>query len=460
MKKVFAYISILLGAAMLVLAIALPTYVVPKGKVLPLDLVSNTKTNTVKGDLLDSGALGANRPVPGKENLPECKAETKQIKCFMRNDVELQSQRFTVAQEPSNKNVVTLEVGNTVIRKDMQEPQNLISATLDRITLDRKTQMPIPEPVSTLDITPPDAKAGSVEKVPPFTRDGVQYQFPMDADKTSYPYFDMQVLRSKPIEFVAEEEQNGVPVYRYEQTVEPTELYPAQEEMLARDGSLSESDKAALATLRLKFPASVWGIKDAKPADAQPAADGAKAEEPQVEMSRYYTVKRVIHIEPTTGVIVNGGEEIWMYYARNAEEAKEMAKPENRAKELANPTRTALYFPAQWDEESKAAQMEKATEGLDKMQLLGFTVPIILAVVGLVLLLLGFLLALKRNKPAVGVAHNDGNVQDVERVETVQPGHEQYGTSYDADGHTQQIPRVDGDPGTGYGEGYDPNTRR
>ena len=38
MKRILSSVAIVLGVALLVFAIALPTYVVPKGKVLPLDL--------------------------------------------------------------------------------------------------------------------------------------------------------------------------------------------------------------------------------------------------------------------------------------------------------------------------------------------------------------------------------------------------------------------------------------
>src|SRR5699024_5995040 len=102
---------------------------------------------------------------------------------------------------------------------------------------------------------------------------------------------------------------------------------------------------------------------------------------PDVEMQRYYTVNRKISIEPETGVIVNGAEEIWMFYAQDEEEAKEIAKPENRERELANAKRTAMYLPAQWDEQSK--------EGLSTIKTMGTTVPSIAGLLGLFLLFVG-----------------------------------------------------------------------
>lgn len=403
MKKILSYVLIVLGAAALVLAIALPTYVVPKGKILPLNLVSTTGTNEVESNLLDSAALGQNKPLPEHANKPECRGKTPQISCFIGTSTPLKSQRFTVAQEPSNKEEVTLEVGTTLFRTDRDEPRNLLNATIERITLDRETQMPVDEPVSTIDIQPTNAAMeqaaepgkGFTSANEPFVRSGIQYQFPMGTDRKSYPYFDYQVLQAKDIDFVEEVEQDGEKVYHFQQTVEPTELYPNVRQMLEADGELSEADKNSLSSLRLKFPAEQWGLERDeihKGAASKKEGEDDKDALPDVEMSRFYTVNRDIWVQPDTGVIVNGSEEIWQYYAQDQEEAEEIAQPENREEEIANPERTATYFPGKWDQASMDAQMAKAKDGLDRMQTMGTVVPWILAIVGIIFLVLGFIL--------------------------------------------------------------------
>ena len=392
MRKTISLISIVLGAALLVFAIALPTYVVPKGKVLPLDVVSTTSTEPVSGRLLDSGALAADRPVGDNKNRPECKGKNKQVSCFIWHDVPIQTQQFTTAQEPSDKKKVTLEAGQTVFRTDMKEPRNLLSATIDRVTLDRKTQMPVPEPVSTLNLAPPVEGKNSEGYTPPeFVRTGVQYQFPMGADRKSYPYFDSQTLSTNPIDFVDEDEQGGEKVYKFEQTIDPTPIYEPQKKYLESDGSLSEAEEGVLSSLKLAFPAKVWGLKDSEIRHPKKGGEDEDSDlGPEVEMQRYYTVNRKISIEPETGVIVNGGEEVWMFYAQDDEEAKEIAKPENRKRELANPKRTAMYLPAKWDEKSKESQMATAKEGLSTIKTMGTTVPWIAGAVGIILLIVGF----------------------------------------------------------------------
>lgn len=391
MRKAISLIAIVLGVALLVFAIALPTYVVPKGKILPLDVVSTTKTETVDANLLDSGALAADRPVGDNKNRKECKGDDKQVSCFIWHNLPIQTQQFTTAQEPSDKDQVTLEAGQSVFRKDRQEPRNLVSASIDRVTLDRKTQMPVPEPVSTLNLVPPlNGNEGAGETPPEFTRPGIQYQFPMGTDRGSYPYFDKQILEANPIEFVDETETEGEKVYNFRQTIEPTSMYEPQRDYFESDGDLSKAEEGQLNALKLTFPAKVWGLKDKE--IKHPKGDKDSGKGPDVEMKRYYTVDRKISVQPDTGVIVKGGEEIWMFYAQDDQEAQEIAKPENREKEIANPTRTAMYLPAEWDKESQHNQMATAKEGLSSIKTMGTVLPWVLGIVGVLLIIVGFVL--------------------------------------------------------------------
>lgn len=421
MKKILSYVLIILGAAALVLAIALPTYVVPKGKVIPLNTVSSSGTASTPGVLLDSSALGSNKPVSANADKPECRAkENKPVSCFIGKDTPLQSQRFVVVQEPSDEKTVTLEVGNSAIRTDRDEPRNLLSASIERIQLDRKTQLPVDEPVSTVDLQPtmpgegkpqtPEPGEGYTSVNEPFVRPGIQYQFPMGTDRKSYPYFDMQTFTTRDIDFVEEEELNGLKTYRFEQVVPPTEIYPGVKNMLEADGEMSKADEAAVSSLRLKFPAKVWGLspdeikdkgKGAKQGDApekKPEGDkpedkkDEKKDNPEVEMSRYYTVNRKINVEPNTGMIVMGQEEVWMYYAQDQEEAEKLAQPANRQAELENPKRTAMYFPGKWNQETQDRAQGKAKGLADKMKLMGTTLPWILGIVGIIFLVIGFVL--------------------------------------------------------------------
>ncbi|MGP9724435.1 DUF3068 domain-containing protein [Corynebacterium sp. AOP40-9SA-29] len=409
MKKVFSHLAILLGAALLVIALALPNYVLPKGKVIPKDIESATVTKVTPGILTDAGALAADEPVAGKESLPECQGENKVVSCFIWPETDIQSQRFVRAQDPTDDDEVTLEAGGTVYQADLPEPDNLLSAEIDRVTLDRKTVYPVDEPTSSLNITAPGVDGGNVnEDVPQFTRTGLQFQFPFNTEKKAYPYFDHRLMETNDIDFVDQEKMDGETVYRFEQQIGPSEMYPNVEAMLKGDGELSAADQQSLGSLKLSFPAAKWGLtpdevegwdpedEDAAASDDEDAASNDDEDAdlgPEVEMSRYYTVDRTLRVQPDTGVIVHGAEEVWMYYARDDAEAEEMAQPENRERELANPTRTAMYYPGEFNDETHENQMNRAKDGLRSMDIIGTYVPWGAGIIGVILLVVGIILA-------------------------------------------------------------------
>jgi hypothetical protein len=400
MKKVLSHVAIILGAALLVIALALPMYVVPKGKVIPKDIESTTVTKAAEGTLLNAGALAEDKPVAGKDDRPECRGENKEVSCFILPSTELQSQRQVMAQEPADDDVVTLEAGGTVYRTDAPEPENLVSAEIDRVTLDRETAFPVDKASSTLNITAPGRDGGKVEEdVPEFTRTGLQFQFPFDTEKKAYPFFDHRLMETNDIDFVDKEKMEGETVYRFEQEVGPKEMYPNVREMLEGDGELSAADQQSLGSLKLSFPAAKWGLNPDEVEGWDPDDEGGNSEDdeeadlgPDVEMSRYYTVNRVLRVQPDTGVIVHGAEEVWMYYARDDEEAEKIAEPENREAELADPKRTAIYYPGEFNDETHDNQMNRAKDALGTLDMMGKYVPWGAGIIGVILLVIGFLL--------------------------------------------------------------------
>ena len=380
-RNIIAIICITLGAALLIAAIAVPVYMVPKVKVIPLDTSAKTQTKTVPGTLLSAGALAKNEPLKQHKSDPDCKDKEMPVKCFIDNEIEIYGVRQVTAQEPSDEQNVTFQVGNTTMKKGEPSVKNLISATIDRMTLNRKTAFPVKDPVSTISVNAP--LLGVQDSTAPFTRDGYQYQFPFGTERRSYPYFDIYTGKSTPIDFVKATQQkgttafkDGAEVYEFTQTLGPVDLFDTTTELLHRDGKLSEADKATLASLRLQMPARVWGLEG----------------DEKINMDRYYYNTRTIRVEPTTGVITYGSEKVWMFYAKDQAEADELAKPENMKRELAKPQRTALYFPATWDEATQNRQLKKAEDGIGPLNLLSKIVPWVAGIGGVIFLLLGFFL--------------------------------------------------------------------
>nr|WP_271211902.1 DUF3068 domain-containing protein [Rhodococcus wratislaviensis]GLK38157.1 hypothetical protein GCM10017611_50220 [Rhodococcus wratislaviensis] len=323
-SRILACILVGLGAFLLAVAILIPTYTVGKLEKTPLDLEVTTIAEG-SGSVLNSQALLAG------------KAE-------VNTNVPLVSQRYVTTEDPANADVVTIQNGQTLRRTDKQGDTGLLTAFVDRVTVDRKSAMPTNDPVGTIQ-TQANQPA---EEVP---RDGLQYRFPFDSEKKSYPFFDVSARATQDINFVEETEINGLKVYHYNQTVEPVDL----------------SKVANLPTNKLTLPADTWGV----PGGTLP-----------VTMTRWYTNVRDVWIEPETGVAIKGQEQVHQYYARNKD------KPE------VDVLKATLPF----NEQTIEYQVQQAKDGMDKISTFGRTVPIIAGILGIIALIAGIVLGLRGGK--------------------------------------------------------------
>lgn len=323
-SRILACILVGLGAFLLAVAILVPTFTVGQLEKTPLDTEATTIAEGT-GKVLDSKALIAGE-VKVDENVP------------------IVAQRYVTVQEPSNADDVTLQAGLTVRRTDKQGDTGLLSASVDTVTVDRTSGMPTNDPVGTIQ-TQPNQPAVEVP------REGLQYRFPFNTKKESYPYFDRISHTTEPIEFIEETELHGVEVYHFRQKVGPADL--------------SEVDDSG--ANKLKLPAEVWGV----PGGELP-----------VTMTRYYTNVRDVWVEPKTGAVVKGQEQIHQYYARNADE------PEVNVLEVTLPFTEATI------EERVAV----AKDGMDQLNLVGRTVPIVAGILGVICLIAGIILGLRGGK--------------------------------------------------------------
>ena len=118
-------------------------------------------------------------------------------------------------------------------------------------------------------------------------------------------------------------------------------------------------------TNKLTLPAAKWGVEGG---------------ETPVTMTRYYTNTRDIWVEPETGVVVKGGEQLHQYYARSADKPEiDVLKAQHRRS-----TRTR-----------SSPRPRSAKDGMDKLSLCGRTLPIILGILGVIVLIVGILLGIR-----------------------------------------------------------------
>lgn len=268
-NRVLAPLLVAAGVFLLVMAVLLPVYSLPKSKKAPLDL-NITTVSEGQGSALDSTDPDAQTPLDAvQSNLP------------------IRVQAHTTVEEPSDGTRMTLQTGQTVARTDVEGDAGLLTGSIDRVTVDRATGMPLADPVAQL-----QAVKGSPSVELP--RDGLQYVFPVGTQQQSYPYFDLVARASTNVDFVEETTIDGLPVYHFTQVVGPVDLLRATRDSTMRQGLTREQ----------------WGLSEAGDADANEV----------VLMSRYYRNVRDIYVEPQSGTIVSLNERPHIYYGTNADD--------------------------------------------------------------------------------------------------------------------------------------------
>ena len=419
-SSVPALVLVGLGAFLITIALALVFFVVPAQKKTPLDTVATTITDTVPGTVLIGKALAGNTPTESNKDRPECKpapapaperaegepadgadAEGEPadaaapdgaadkpsdaplpVSCFIDAGIPMYSQRHVSVVEPSDADELTLQAAQTVMRTDRQGgtgQEDLVSATLDRVTLDRVTAEPVPAEVSSLSLLPDSGEAPTG-----FARSGHQYKFPFDTKKQSYDYFDASTFTTHPLDYVGESTIAGIDTYEFRQELGPIDMFQALRDHFA---SLSQGyDKSVegiLASYRRKdSTAGVWGLP----------GDPAR----RVDMHRYYTNTRTLFVNPETGRIILGREDILQFFAESQQEAdafwndKAAVDAERRA-----PKRTAFALDAGWDTETVEETAVGIQENLDKLNTFGRVLPGVLTLLGVLAVGSGLFLGLR-----------------------------------------------------------------
>lgn len=176
----------------------------------------------------------------------------------------------------------------------------------------------------------------------PTEHQGIEYKFPFGTQKETYQYFDTSIAAATDMVFVQESELEGLAVYEFEQVIEPTKI------------------------AELDVPGDLVG-----------------SDEPALTVDRYYSNTRHVWVEPTTGVIVKGAEH-------------QISTLRDGDEELLTITDAALEF----NEATVTAQAETAKENKRLADLVSTTGPVGAAVLGLVLLGGGVLLARGRGDQA------------------------------------------------------------
>lgn len=253
------------GSFLIAGSATLATYGASELKAIPLSVQSDTVSLAPDAAVLDT--TSTLRPGP----------------IVTDTGVDLTINTYVTTEDPVSEEITTLQAAQQTFRTDNGPESGLVSASIDRVTLDRRSGYPLGDPVAT---TQTEADAPAVHT----PRQGLQYKFPFDVQKRSYPYYDGTARATKPIDFVDDDRViNGLTLFHFTQTISPTDL------------GASIGDAATLT-----LPASKWGL----PGDIP------------TTMNLHYENTRHIWVEPTSGSIVLVEEHPHRWLQRSEGDAK------------------------------------------------------------------------------------------------------------------------------------------
>ncbi|MFZ2510450.1 MAG: DUF3068 domain-containing protein, partial [Gordonia sp. (in: high G+C Gram-positive bacteria)] len=387
LPPLLAFLSILFIAA----AITIPTYLVPKLKVVPLDLDITSDATSVSG----TGDTASRFPALIFDRCSVSKDKAAQLK------VNLKQQRRSLIVDPSDANQATLQAAQTVLIERIEGPDGaeitptvaaigeprkcddgLLTANIDRVSVDRKSSAPNGV-VSSLQLEGDPAGVPVADvSVHLADRKGFQYKFGFDVQKQDYYYYDLNTRQDTVTSFVEETTVNGLTAYHFRTEVPETDISELP----------NPQGEAPLGTI-LNMPAKWWGItgRGVAPNDL-------------ITMHRHASAVRHVYVEPVTGTIVDGYEEQRQYF-------KSPDNPADIPAAVAEFRMDALNANFQWAPSTVEAQVDRATEYVSLLRWGGTIVPIILGVLGALLLALWAWLTF-RGRDDNDPADDDGPIDD------------------------------------------------
>ncbi|MFT3716586.1 MAG: DUF3068 domain-containing protein [Gordonia sp. (in: high G+C Gram-positive bacteria)] len=378
MRRFWLALLAFLGLAGITAAVAIPVYLVPKLEVVPLDLDITSDASTVPADGQDGGDQFP-AVIFDRCSISKPKAATLQA--------HLTQQRRSVIVQPSNAKQATLQSAQMVKIDKVRDADGkeseptlgsvddkkscsdaMLTATIDRVSVDRKTSVPNGV-VSSLQLSSvPDGGDVKSASVPIEGRKGFQYKFGFNVQKREYYYYDLNTRQDTVAKFVDEKTIDGVKTYHFETEVPETDI----SDLPDPDGN------APLGTI-LNMPAKWWGIK----------AKGVKPTD-MLEMHRFASSVRHVYVEPKTGTIVSGREDQHQFF-KSVDDTAPAAVKDFRI--------DALKGTFQWDDKTVAAQAKRAKHYDTLLTLGGLWLPLVLGVLGGLATLLAVIGLLRKPKP-------------------------------------------------------------
>ena len=206
----------------------------------------------------------------------------------------------------------------------------LITNSTDRVAFDRKTGYAVNDPKY-------NANVDGDESI---KHEGLSYKFPIDTKKKSYLFFDTVVGKAFPMNYVDTEKLEGLTVYKFVQKIVNQPVYTNH-----------------------VLPST-------------------------------YTNTRTVWIEPTTGVIVKGSEDLTQTLTGRAN-----LDPNSDLRDPALQGKVALQGLLTFDGPTVKNQAQLAKDNLPKIHLVRTWIPLVALILGVILTVLGLIVLRRRSEP-------------------------------------------------------------
>ncbi|MBB5789633.1 porin PorA family protein [Jiangella mangrovi] len=316
MRRSIGLVLVGLGVLMLVLAPLSRWYAYPRLAVVPNDVAERVSTGS-DVTVLDLGA------VVRQEAEVERVTDVRSVRRIIPDQGE--SSGDTAVWDTSVTNFDALGEGAT-------PEENVLSYYEERVAFDRHSS----ESVDGNDqyYTPTGERADRVE----VDHEGYYFKLPFGVEQRSYPFWDSTIQETRPMEFQSETTLEGLPVYVFQQVIEPTPVSA------------------------LEIPGALFGQAGSIVAD------------------RIYSTTRTLWVEPQTGAIIKGQEEQDSYLDFEGTRGP-----------------TIVQGTLAYTGEQVTANVDEYASSAEQLELARDTIPVSAAAAGGVLMILGLVLARRRS---------------------------------------------------------------
>ncbi|WP_027018256.1 porin PorA family protein [Corynebacterium pseudodiphtheriticum] len=398
-------LTVAAAAFSLVVGAAAPPLVMAFHDSWPEGTTVHTRTEGAKTQLLDTtefaaaaSSVGAGKPLPRPDDCPEA---TPTFSCYISTttthvDSEITLLRTTQdADDPARRSEITAR--HTLLADDgagSSTSDDAINArplghAANDVTINRESAIGIPDPTSRVrfyDDGRNDNTDTPVVDTGLFARPGIYYAFEPDTQKRSYNFFDLFTQEPLPIDFAdtieqgedeegAEDGAATAEFYEYRHTItahplqnsllraysQPQDLLSPPTPVTALSPKILDEPAAQLFdAMELTGPATDFYTAD-ELADERITGDLSAAD--TVTMRPYYSVDRLVWVEPITGQIVNRDEHYEVFLAADGTPAQPA------------PERTVLSTHAKYDSASREEAQDLASKTVrvvERWEAIGF----------------------------------------------------------------------------------------